>query len=95
MDESDDRADELSKSWSIAFGIAGPEWMILAALSEANPDAGLRADALARRLGVHLSYVTTKAQWLKERGLLRLSIARDPNAMRLWLTEKARSRIPQ
>lgn len=51
------KADQLRKAWTSAFGIAGPECLILAALSEVDTDTGLRAATLAVRLGFHVAFV--------------------------------------
>lgn len=74
-------------------GFVGPEWMILAVLLETDGSGGLRADMISERLGLNVSFVTAHSRDLEKRGVVRLSVAHDPRATRLWLTEMGRRRL--
>jgi MarR family transcriptional regulator, organic hydroperoxide resistance regulator len=60
--------DRLDNVWAVKLGISGPQWLIMAALTEVG--GGVPVNKLAKTLGVDPSFITTQTKTLENRGLL-------------------------
>lgn len=63
--------EELNGFWGKALDISGPQWMILITLAELDQDKGIPVNAVARKLQLDSSFVTTQSKILEKKGLLR------------------------
>lgn len=82
--------EEIRNLWTKAFGIHGPQWMIVMALSRLDQGEGASVQAIADLLHMNPTFVTSQSRFLQNKGLIRLKASgEDPRAMTLALTETA------
>jgi MarR family transcriptional regulator, organic hydroperoxide resistance regulator len=88
--------DELNGFWGKALNISGPQWMILVALAELDHDSGVPVNAVARKLQVDSSFVTTQSKILEKKGLLRRKTSeQDARVVQMSLTDKSYKQMAQ
>lgn len=81
--------EELNGFWGRALDISGPQWMILIALAELDQDKGIPVNAVAKKLQVDSSFVTTQSKILEKKGLLRRRTSdQDARVVQMSLTDK-------
>ncbi len=88
--------EELNGFWGRALDISGPQWMILITLAELDQDKGIAVNAVARKLHVDSSFVTTQSKILEKKGLLRRRTSdRDARVVEMSLTDKSYKQMAQ
>jgi MarR family transcriptional regulator, organic hydroperoxide resistance regulator len=86
--------EELRNLWTKAFGIHGPQWMIVMALYRLDRGEGAHVQAIADLLQVNPTFVTSQVRSLESKGLIRRTAAgEEPGTMVLSLTELAREHL--
>ena len=85
--------DTLCRFWADAFGILGPEWMIILVLAEAGQGAELSEEIISKRLDVNPSVVMTHSKRLERRGFVARRPSVGSNGVMLSLTALTRSRL--
>ncbi|MBV8747742.1 MAG: MarR family transcriptional regulator, partial [Xanthobacteraceae bacterium] len=60
--------EELRYFWAKALGISGPQWMIVMALYDLDQGGGVAVNAVAKKLHVDSSFVTTQSKLLEKKG---------------------------
>lgn len=88
--------DEVRQFWAQAVNISGPQWTIVMAIAELDPNGeeGVPVTGVSKMLQVDPSFVTTQSKLLEQRGLLRRKpSADDGRVVRMSLTEKARRQL--
>jgi DNA-binding MarR family transcriptional regulator len=81
--------DEIRYFWAQALGITGPQFLIVIALADLDKGEGTPLNAVANRLQVNSSFVTTQSKVLEKRGFLRRkSSASDARVVLLSLTDR-------
>ena len=88
--------EELRQFWARALGISGPQWMILITLAELDQDKGIAVNAVAKKLQVDSSFVTTQSKILEKKGLLRRRTSdQDARVVQMSLTDKTYKQMAQ
>ena len=88
--------EELSGVWGRALDISAPQWMILITLAELDRDKGIPVSAVARKLQVDSSFVTTQSKILERKGLLRRKTSeQDARVVQMSLTDKTHKQMAQ
>jgi DNA-binding MarR family transcriptional regulator len=88
--------EELNGFWARALDISGPQWMILVTLAELDQDTGDPVNAVARKLQVDSSFVTTQSKILEKKGLLRRRTSeQDARVVQMSLTDKTYKQMAQ
>ena len=88
--------EELNGFWGKALDISGPQWMILTALAELDQDKGVPVNAVARKLQVDSSFITTQSKILEKKGLLRRKTSEeDARVVQMSLTDKTLKQMAQ
>jgi MarR family transcriptional regulator, organic hydroperoxide resistance regulator len=88
--------DELNGLWGRALDISGPQWMILITLAELDQDKGIPVNAVAKKLHVDSSFVTTQSKMLEKKGLLRRRTSeQDARVVQMSLTDKTYKQMAQ
>jgi MarR family transcriptional regulator, organic hydroperoxide resistance regulator len=88
--------EELNAFWGRSLDISGPQWMILVALEELDQDNGVPVNAVARKLQVDSSFVTTQSKILERRGWLRRKTSeQDARVVQMSLTDKTYKQMAQ
>jgi MarR family transcriptional regulator, organic hydroperoxide resistance regulator len=88
--------EELNGFWGRALDISGPQWMILIALAELDQDKGVPVNAVAKKLQVDSSFVTTQSKILEKKGLLRRRTSdQDARVVQMSLTDKTYKQMAQ
>jgi DNA-binding MarR family transcriptional regulator len=83
--------DRINEIWASKLGITGPQFLILAALADANEENGTRVNRLAKALDVDPSFVTTQTKILEKSGLLiRKPSAEDARVVLIRPSERLR-----
>jgi DNA-binding MarR family transcriptional regulator len=88
--------EELNGFWGRALDISGPQWMILITLAELDRDKGIPVNAVAKKLQVDSSFVTTQSKILEKKGLLRRRTSeQDARVVQMSLTDKTYKQMAQ
>jgi DNA-binding MarR family transcriptional regulator len=88
--------EELNGFWGRALNISGPQWMILIALAELDQDKGVPVNAVAKKLQVDSSFVTTQSKILEKKGFLRRRTSeQDARVVQMSLTDKTYKQMAQ
>lgn len=87
--------EELRSFWAKVLGVHGPQWMIVMALYRLDQGEG-DVQAIADLLQMSPTFVTSHANFLEDKGLVRRTVAgEDGAAMMLSLTVKARQHLAE
>jgi DNA-binding MarR family transcriptional regulator len=81
---------EIRSFWAKAFGISGPQWMILTALADLDRGEGVPVNVVSKMLYVDPSFVTTQSKMLEKKGFMRRKTSKaDARVVQMSLTDKA------
>ena len=81
--------EDLRSFWAKVLGISGPQWMIVMALYDLDQGGGVPVNAVAKKLHVDSSFVTTQSKLLEKKGFLRRKTsAEDARIVQMSLTDK-------
>ena len=81
---------ELRYFWAKTLGISGPQWMILAALTDLDKGDGVPVNVVSKMLHVDPSFVTTQSKMLEKKGFMRRKTSEeDARVVRMSLTDKS------
>jgi MarR family transcriptional regulator, organic hydroperoxide resistance regulator len=81
---------EIRSFWAKAFGISGPQWMILTALADLDCGEGVPVNVVSKMLYVDPSFVTTQSKMLEKKGFMRRKTSKaDARVVQMSLTDKA------
>jgi DNA-binding MarR family transcriptional regulator len=81
--------EELRHFWAKTLGISGPQWMMIAALSDLDQGDGVPVNAVSKMLHVDPSFVTTQSKLLEKKGFVRRKTSsEDARIVRMSLTDK-------
>jgi DNA-binding MarR family transcriptional regulator len=88
--------EELSNLWTKVFGIHGPQWMIVMAFCRLARGEGVHVQAIADRLQVNPTCVTSQSRYLESKGLIqRKATGESPESTILTSTEMARRHLAE
>jgi len=92
----DPHFEELRSFWSKALRAYGPQWMIIVALQKLDDGEGALFEAVAAKLNVDPSFVTTHSRLLVRKGFVSLRATGNfEEAVRLSLTGKAQKYLAE
>lgn len=86
--------EEMRRAWAKLFGISGPQWLILMAISDLDAGDGVSVVDAAAKVHAVPTFVTKQTKELERIGLLeRRSSPNDARVVLMSLSKDARDRI--
>ncbi|WP_172980492.1 MarR family winged helix-turn-helix transcriptional regulator [Tardiphaga sp. P9-11] len=88
--------EEMRRCWARLFGISGPQWLILMAISELDQGAGVSVVEVSGKVHAVPTFVTKNTKILERMGFLRrVGSPTDARVVLMSLSDEARKKLTE
>ena len=86
--------EDMRRCWARFFGISGPQWLILMAISDLDTGSGVSVSDVSAKVHAVSTFVTKQTKLLEKQGLLRRVTSKaDARVVLMSLSDEARAEI--